>query len=149
MRIHPIRTEAEHETAVARIAQLIGAKLGTEESDELEVLATLVDAYETRHFPIDTPDPIAMIRFQMEQQGMTRKDLEPLIGSRARVSEVLNGKRALTLPMIRRLHLGLRIPVDLLVGVKSSPHRNVQRRRRKPPAKGASRPRVSARQGVR
>jgi HTH-type transcriptional regulator/antitoxin HigA len=116
MRIQPVRTEAGHDAAVARITQLIGAQPGSAASDELEVLVTLVDAYEARHFPIATPDPVAVIKFQMEQQGLSRKDLEPMIGSRARVSEILTGKRALTLPMIRRLHLGLSIPVDLLVG---------------------------------
>jgi HTH-type transcriptional regulator/antitoxin HigA len=116
MRIQPVRTEADHDAAMARITQLMGAVPGSEASDELEVLVTLVDAYEAKHFPIATPDPVAVIKFQMEQQGLSRKDLEPMIGSRARVSEILTGKRALTLPMIRRLHHGLSIPVDLLVG---------------------------------
>ena len=133
MRIQPVRNEAEHDAALARIAQLMGAQRGTKASDELEVLATLVDAYEARHFPIDTPDPVAIIQFQMEQQGLTRKDLEPLIGSRARVSEVLTGKRTLTLPMIRRLHANLGIPVDLLVGVNSESRRPAERNKRKPP----------------
>ena len=122
MHIRPIRTEADYDTAVARIAQLMGAKAGTAAGDELDVLATLVDAYETKHFSIETPNPIAMIKFQLEQQGLSRKDLEPMIGSRARVSEVLNSKRALTLPMIRRLHAGLHIPVDLLVGATTASH---------------------------
>ena len=86
MRIQPVRTEAEHDAAVTRIQQLMGAGPGTEASDELEVLVTLVDAYETKHFPIDTPDPVTIIKFQIEQQGMSRKDLEPMIGSRARVA---------------------------------------------------------------
>jgi HTH-type transcriptional regulator/antitoxin HigA len=116
MRIQPVRTEADHEAGVARITQLMGAVPGSEASDELEVLVTLVDAYEAKHFPIAMPDPVAAIKFQMEQQGLSRKDLEPMIGSRARVSEILTGKRPLTLPMIRRLHRGLSIPVDLLVG---------------------------------
>jgi HTH-type transcriptional regulator/antitoxin HigA len=140
MHIQPIRTEADHEAAVARIAQLMGARPGTAASDELDVLATLVDAYESRHFPIDTPGPIAIIRFQMEQQRLTRKDLEPMIGSRARVSEVLTGRRALTLPMIRRLHAGLKIPVDLLVGTAAASH---PRRKKKSPAAGSGR-RVAA-----
>lgn len=123
MLIQPVRTEAEHDAAVARIAKLMGAELGTEASDELEVLVTLVDAYESKHFPINTPDPVTVIKFRMEQQGLSRKDLEPMIGSRARVSEILTGKRALTLPMIRRLHRGLSIPVDLLVGVSTPPPR--------------------------
>jgi HTH-type transcriptional regulator/antitoxin HigA len=129
MRIKPIRTEAEHDAAVERITQLMGAKMGTDASDELEVLATLVDAYEARNFPMDTPDPIAIIKFQMEQQGLGRKDLEPMIGSRARVSEVLTGKRALTLPMIRRLHTGLCIPADLLVGPVPAPRRIAEHRK--------------------
>jgi HTH-type transcriptional regulator/antitoxin HigA len=131
MRIRPIRTEAEHNEAVARIAQLMGAELGVDASDELDVLVTLVDAYEAEHFPMDTPDPVSMIKFQMEQQGLTRKDLERMIGSRARVSEVLNGKRALTLPMIRRLHTGLNIPVDLLIGLTPVPRRAARQRKRR------------------
>jgi HTH-type transcriptional regulator/antitoxin HigA len=133
MRIQPVRTEAEHDAAVARITQLMGAELGTAASDELEVLVTLVDAYETKHFPMDTTDPVTIIKFQMEQQGLTRKDLEPMIGSRARVSEILTGKRALTLPMIRRLHVDLGIPVDLLVGAGPASHRTVRHNRRKLP----------------
>src|ERR1035437_11199843 len=116
MRIQPVRTEAEHDAAVARITQLMGAEPGSSESDELEVLVTLVDAYETKHFPINTPDPSTIIKFQMEQQGLTRKDLEPMIGSRARVSEIMTGKRGLTLSMVRRVRSGLGISADLLVG---------------------------------
>src|ERR1035441_4798759 len=121
MRIQPVRTEAEHDAAVARITQLMGAEPGTAASDELEVLVTLVDAYETKHFPMNVPDPVTIIKFQMEQQRLTRKDLEPMIGSRARVSEILTGKRALTLPMIRRLHMDLGIPGDLLGGTAAPP----------------------------
>src|ERR1700677_733405 len=123
MQIQPVRTDAEHDAAVARITQLMGAEPGTKASDELEILVTLVDAYEANHFPINTPNPVTVIKFQMEQQGLRRKDLEPMIGSRARVSEILTGKRALTLPMIRRLHHGLKIPVDLLVGAEAAPRR--------------------------
>ena len=132
MQIRPVRTEAEYNAAVARIAKLMGAKPGTVASDELDVLATLVDAYEVKRFPIATPDPIAIIKFQTEQQGLTRKDLEPMIGSRGRVSEVLSGKRALTLPMIRRLHASLHIPVDLLVGTAAAPRRVTRRKKKKP-----------------
>lgn len=139
MRIQPVRTEADHDAALARITQLMGAKAGTEASDELEILITLVDAYETRRFPMDTPDPATIIKFQMEQQGLTRKDLQPMIGSRARVSEVLTGKRNLTLPMIRRLHHGLGIPVDLLVGTHLVPRRSTDRGSKKPPV-AVSRP---------
>jgi HTH-type transcriptional regulator/antitoxin HigA len=133
MQIHPVRTEADHDVALARITKLMGAKAGSDEGDELDILVTLVDAYEVKHFPMDTPDPVTIIKFQIEQQGLTRKDLEPMIGSRARVSEVLTGKRTLTLPMIRRLHAGLGIPVDLLVGIHPIPRRHSERSRRKPP----------------
>jgi HTH-type transcriptional regulator/antitoxin HigA len=116
MRIHPIRTEADHDAAVSRIAELIGAKPDTAEGEELDILATLVDAYEAKHHAIDAPDPIAAIQFRMEQQGLTRKNLEPLIGSRARVSEVMTRRRPLTLAMIRRVRDELGISADLLVG---------------------------------
>jgi len=116
MQIRPIRTESDHDAALARIDDLMSAKLGTPEGDELDVLVTLVDAYESKHFPMDPPDPLMAIQFRMEQQGLTRKDLEPMIGSRARVSEVLTGKRRLTLPMIRRVRDGLGISADVLVG---------------------------------
>jgi HTH-type transcriptional regulator/antitoxin HigA len=132
MRIQPIRTEADHDAVIERIAQLMGAKPGSAASDELEVLATLVDVYESRHFPIDTPDPITIIEFQMEQRNMTRKDLEPMIGSRARVSEVLAGKRVLTLAMIRRLHAGMRIPIELLVGPEAAVRKTAPRRGKQP-----------------
>jgi HTH-type transcriptional regulator/antitoxin HigA len=114
--VRPIHTEEDHDAALARIDELMSAKFGTPEGDELDVLVTLVDAYETKHFPMDAPDPVVAIEFMMEQQGLTRKDLEPMIGSRSRVSEVLSGKRPLTLAMIRRLHAGLGIAVDVLVG---------------------------------
>jgi len=116
MQIRPIRTEKDHDEALARIDELMSAKLGTAEGDELDVLVTLVDAYEEKHFPMDAPDPVTAIQFRMEQQGLTRKDLEPMIGSRARVSEVLSRKRGLTLAMIRRVRTGLGISADLLVG---------------------------------
>jgi HTH-type transcriptional regulator/antitoxin HigA len=116
MQIHPIRSEADHEKAVSRIAQLIGARPDTAEGDELDILATLVDAYESRHHTVDAPDPIAAIEFRMEQQGLTRRDLEPLIGSRARVSEVMTRRRPLTLAMIRRVRRKLSISADVLIG---------------------------------
>jgi HTH-type transcriptional regulator/antitoxin HigA len=115
MQIRPIRSERDHERAVARIGELMSARPGTPEGDELDVLATLVDAYEAKHHAIDAPDPITAIHFRMEQQGLTRKDLEPMIGSRARVSEVLTGKRSLTLEMVRRVRIGLGISADLLI----------------------------------
>ena len=115
MQIRPIRTEQDHRAAVARIEELMSAAPDTPEADELDVLATLVDAYEAKHYVIDAPDPVAAIQFRMEQQQLSRKDLEPLIGSRARVSEVLTGKRPLTLEMVRRVKGGLGISADLLI----------------------------------
>jgi len=94
----------------------MSAAPGTPEGDELDVLATLVDAFEAKHHAMEAPDPVTAIQFRMEQQGLTRKDLEPLIGSRARVSEVLTRKRNLTLDMVRRVKLGLGISADLLIG---------------------------------
>jgi len=134
MQIRPIRTEQDYDDALARVAHLMGSAPGSPEGDELEVLAILLDAYETKHFPMDAPDPITAIEFRMEQQGLSRKDLESLIGSRARVSEVLTRKRSLTLPMVRRLRSGLGIPADVLIDVarvrvsssKPKPRRRVQ-----------------------
>jgi HTH-type transcriptional regulator/antitoxin HigA len=116
MEIRPIRTDADHKSALRRIEQLMDSEPGTPEGDELDVLVTLVEAYEDRRFPIADPDPLEAIRFRMEQSGLTRKDLEPLLGSRGRVSEVLNGRRALSIQMIRRLHRELGIPLESLVG---------------------------------
>lgn len=116
MKIRPIRTDADHLATLRRIENLMDAEPGTPAADELDVLATLAEAYEDRHFPIADPDPLAAIRFRMEQLGLSRKDLEPLLGSRGRVSEVLNGRRALSLQMIRRLHSELGIPLESLVG---------------------------------
>jgi len=115
MNIRPIRKKADYQAAITRIEQLWDAAKGSPEFDELEVLATLVDAYEKAHHPIDPPDPIEAIKFRMEQMGLTRKDMEPYLGSRARVSEILRRKRNLSLPMIRRLHRGLGIPSDVLI----------------------------------
>jgi HTH-type transcriptional regulator / antitoxin HigA len=94
---------------------LWGAKSKTLEGDRLDVLATLIDAYEAQHYPMDPPDPIEAIKFRMEQQGLTRKDLEPLIGTRTRVAEVLNRKRGLSIEMIRRLHRELGISAEVLI----------------------------------
>ena len=115
MDVRPIRTEADHQAALAEIASLMSAEKGTPEGDRLDVLATLVEAYEAAHIPIEAPDPISAILFMMEQKLLRRRDLEPAIGSRARVAEVLNRRRALTLPMIRRLSSFLDIPADVLV----------------------------------
>lgn len=116
MTIRPIRNTTDHESALKRIQALMSAKPGTDDGDELDVLATLVDAYESKHFPVESPNPIEAIMFRMDQMGLDRKDLEPFIGSRARVSEVLNGRRGLSLKMIRRLHEELDIPLEALIG---------------------------------
>src|SRR3989442_10615986 len=113
--VRPIRTKADYEAALAEVERLWGAKGGTPEGDRLDVLATLIDAYETEHYPMDPPDPVEAIKFRMEQQGLTRKDLEPLIGTRTRVSEVLNRKRSLSIGMIRRLHQALGISAEVLI----------------------------------
>ncbi len=116
MSIRPIRTDIDHAVALAEVERLWGAPEGTPEAERLEVLVTLVHAFENEHHVIDPPDPIEAILFRLEQQGLTRKELEPMIGSRARVSEVLSRKRPLTLAMIRRLRRGLGISADVLVG---------------------------------
>jgi HTH-type transcriptional regulator/antitoxin HigA len=115
MEIRPIRTKRDYEAALKEIEKLMGAAAGTQDGDRLDVLATLVEAYEAKHFPIEPVDPIELIAFVLEQRGLSRRDLEPAIGTRARVSEVLNRKRPLTLPMIRALSALLRIPADLLI----------------------------------
>ncbi|MEX0409444.1 transcriptional regulator [Aquibium sp. LZ166] len=113
--LRPIRSEENYEDALAEVERLWGAAGGTPEGDRLDILATLIDAYEARTFPIDPPDPIDAIRFRMEQQGLTRKDLEPIIGPRGRVAEVLGRRRALSIDMIRRLHDELGISADILI----------------------------------
>lgn len=115
MHIKPIKTEADHRAALARIDELWEAEPNSPEGDELEVLVTLVDAYEETHFPIDVPDPIEAIRFRMEQQGLEDKDLVAFLGQRSRVTEVMNRKRGLSITMIRKLHEGLKIPLECLV----------------------------------
>lgn len=113
--LKPIRSEADYESALLEIEALWGAKSGTSEGDRLDVLATLVDAYETQHHPLDPPDPVEAIKFRMEQQGLTRKDLEPVIGTRTRVAEILNRKRSLSIGMIRRLHQRFGISAEVLI----------------------------------
>jgi HTH-type transcriptional regulator/antitoxin HigA len=115
MEIRPIRTDEEYRAALTKIERLWNFEPGSAEGDYVEVLATLVEAYEATHYPVPAPDPIAAIEFMMEQKGLTRRDLEPAIGSRGRVSEVLNRKRPLTLPMVRALSVLLDIPTDVLV----------------------------------
>ena len=116
MDIQPIKTEVDYERALAEINVLWGAEPDTSKGDRLDILMTLVEAYEAKHHPIDPPDPVDAILFRMEQEGLTRKDLEPILGSRSRVSEVLNRKRTLSLEMIRNLHKRFNIPLESLVG---------------------------------
>jgi HTH-type transcriptional regulator/antitoxin HigA len=116
MDIQPIRNQRDHAKALQEVERLWGARPRTPEADKLEILVTLIDAYEAKHHPIDPPDPIDAIRFRMEQMGLTRKDLIDIIGSRARVSEVLNRRRPLTVAMIVRLREKLGISADVLIG---------------------------------
>jgi HTH-type transcriptional regulator / antitoxin HigA len=113
--IKPIRSEEDYEVALAEVERLWGARSGTPEGDRLDVLATLIDAYEGEHYSIDPPDPIEAIKFRMEQQGLTRKDLEGILGSRTRIAEVLNRRRGLSINMIRRLHDRLGISAEVLI----------------------------------
>ena len=115
MDIKPIKTENEYEAALKEIERLFNAEPGTPDGDRLDVFVTLVEAYEEEHYPIPLPDPIEAIFYYMESRGLTRADLEKYIGSRARVSEILNRRRPLTLSMIQRLHIGLGIPAEILV----------------------------------
>lgn len=116
MKISPIKSKRDYERALSRIEHLMDAKLGTKSGDELDILTTLVEAYEAKHHAIFPPGPIEAIKFRMDQLGMTRKDLEAMLGGRGRVSEILSGKRGLSLEMIRRLHRTLRIPLESLIG---------------------------------
>lgn len=113
--LRPIRNEEDYETALEEIEELWGSPDGTAEADRLDVLVMLVEAYEAKHYPIPDPDPIALILHVMEARGLTRRDMEPYFGSRARVSEVLNRRRPLSLEMIRKLQRGLGLPADVLV----------------------------------
>jgi len=125
MEIKPIRSDTDYERALREIQRLWGAKEGTAEGDRLDVLATLVDAYEQKHFPIDTPEPIEAIRFRLEQQGLDERALVGVIGGRSRVYEVMRRKRPLSLDMIRRLHERFGIPAEVLI----RPIRTARRRR--------------------
>jgi len=121
--IRPIRTEADYQAALSEIERLFDAALDTPDTDRLEVLTTLVEAYESERFRVPAPDPVEALHYYLESRGLSRQDLEPYLGSRARVAEVLNRKRPLSLEMIRRLHEGLGIPADVLIqpyGVGSS-----------------------------
>jgi HTH-type transcriptional regulator/antitoxin HigA len=113
--IKPIRTKKDYEAALAEVERLWKAKLGTPDGDRLDVLVTLIEAYESAHYPMDPPDPVEAIKFRMEQQGLSRKDLESLIGTRTRVAEVLNRRRNLSIAMIRRLNKELGISAEVLI----------------------------------
>jgi len=117
MEIAPIRTKRDYRHALKEIGGLMDAKRGTPEGDRLDVLVTLVEAWEAKHYPIDLPDPVEAIRYHMETRGLEPRDLVPYIGSRNRVYEVLNRKRPLTLKMVWRLHTGLGIPAESLIKV--------------------------------
>ena len=115
MDIKPIRTKRDYETALAEIERLMTAKRNTPEGDRLDILVTLVEAYEARHFPLDLPDPVEAIKFVMEQRNLAVKDLVPYIGQPNRVYEILNHKRPLTMAMAWKLHKGLGIPAESLI----------------------------------
>ena len=115
MNLRPIRTDEDYHSALQEIELLFTARPDTPDGDRLDILTTLVEAYEAQHYAIPTPDPIDALHYYMESRDLTRRDLEPFLGSRARVSEVLNRRRPLTLEMIRRLHQGLHIPAEVLI----------------------------------
>lgn len=115
MNLKPIRTKKDYENALSRIDELWGSKKNSPNSNELEILLTLVEKYEDTHYPILPPDPIEAIKFRMEQMDLSRAELIEYVGYKSRVSELLSGKRKLTLPMIRKLHEKLKIPADILI----------------------------------
>ena len=115
MDIKPIRTKRDYETALKEIERLMGAKRNSPEGDRLDVLVTLVEAYEAKHFPLDLPDPVEAIKFAMEQRNLSVRDLVPYIGQPNRVYEILNRKRPLTMAMAWKLHKGLGIPAESLI----------------------------------
>ncbi len=115
MDIKPIKTDADYRAALKEIEILMVAKPDTPDGEKLDVMVTLIEAYEAKHFPMELPDPVAAIKFEMERKGLTVKDLEPMIGKSNRVYEILNHKRSLTLKMIWKLHEGLGIPAESLI----------------------------------
>lgn len=115
MEIKPIKTETDYNAALEEIEQLFNAAPDSPDGDRLEILTTLVEAYEEKHHCIPLPDPIEAILYHMESRGLSRRDLEPYIGSRARVSEILNRRRPLTMEMVRNLHKGLGISAEVLI----------------------------------
>ena len=133
MEIKPIRSEADYEAALYEIENLIDSKPGSPEGDRMDVLVTLVEAYEAIHYPIPEPDdPVEVLEYYMESRGLNRSELIPYLGSKERVSEVLNRKRGLSLEMIRRLHDGLGISADLLMGKSAHGSSRRQRGQTKP-----------------
>jgi HTH-type transcriptional regulator/antitoxin HigA len=115
MNIQPIHTQQDHQEALARIDEIFDAEFGTKEGDELQVLGVLVDEYEESHFPIEAPKPTEAIKFRMDQLGMVQKDLAKILGSKSRASEMLSGKRSLSLHQIKILHKKLGIPAEVLI----------------------------------
>src|ERR1700733_11252984 len=113
--VRPIRSKRDYDSALKEVERLWGAATGTRDGDRLDVLVTLIEAYEEAHYPIDPPDPIEAIKFRMEQQGLTRRDLEDIIGTRTRIAEVLSRKRGLSIAMIRRLNERLGISAEVLI----------------------------------
>jgi HTH-type transcriptional regulator / antitoxin HigA len=122
MEIKPIKNETDYQNALDEISHLFDAEPNTSEGDKLDILTTLVQAYEDEHYPIDLPDAVDALNYWMESRGLERKDLQVFIGTRARVSEILNRRRELTLPMIRKLNEGLHIPVALLIKSSKNHH---------------------------
>ena len=115
MEIKPIRTKTDYRAALKKIEALMSARAGSPEGERLDVMVTLVEAYERKHYPLDLPDPVEAIKFRMEQEGLQQKDLVRFFPGKNRVSEVLNRKRPLSLGMIRSLHVGLGIPAAVLI----------------------------------
>ena len=115
MQIRPIKTKADHRAALKEVERLMDAKSGTPAGDRLEILTTLIERYESQHEPITPPNPVDALLYHMESRGLSRRDLEPYLGSRARVAEVLNRRRPLTIEMIRKLHGGLGLSADVLI----------------------------------
>ena len=115
MEIKPIKSESDYQDSIKRIENLWGARKDTPEGDELDILCTIVESYEMTHYPIAPPDPIDAIKFRMEQMGLTKTDMAKYLGSQSRVSEILGGKRKLTLKMVKSLYKGLKIPAEILL----------------------------------
>jgi HTH-type transcriptional regulator / antitoxin HigA len=123
MDIKPIKTDADYRAALKEVETLMTAAPDTPEGEKLDVLVTLIEAFEREHYPLDLPDPVEAIKFEMERSGLTVKDLEPMIGKSNRIYEILNRKRSLTLKMIWRLHEGLGIPAELLIKSPAQTHK--------------------------